>query len=268
VTATTADQATAAAVEPPTQTQTPAPATPRQQRQRRLVVGGLLAVVLLMTAMFSDEAAHTEIPAARLTRTLRHVAPDTVAALTAPDAPGGGKQGRYLVNWIDPLGIGEHGWGMLDELERAGLDVYVTTPFAVPARFHRLLEGRPPTAIVTVVGGALIEDFRNSPDQQELAYFEPRTKAQRERYLRLRADVERRLAAAGMTDEVDLDNSLFLAGQLPGVPPKASHEMGEMIAIGLPLAVFVQVVGPSTPPPEPAPVPTTEAGAEAPLSIP
>ncbi|HEV7757732.1 MAG TPA: hypothetical protein VGO78_02045, partial [Acidimicrobiales bacterium] len=165
--------------------------TPWPIRERRVVVAGLLAVVLVVTGMFTSDAAYTEIPVPRLTRTLRHVAPDTVAALTAPDAPGGGKNGRYLVQWIDPIGIGEHGWGLLDELERHGLHVYVDTSNAVPARFHRLLEGRPPTAIVTVVGGEpLIDDFRQDPERRELAYFEPRSPAERARFDELRTDVQ------------------------------------------------------------------------------
>jgi hypothetical protein len=202
----------------------------------------LAAVLLIVTGMFTYDAANIQIPAARLTRTLRHVAPDTVAALTAPDAPGGGKDGRYLVTWIDPIGIGEHGWGMLDELERAGLDVYVDTTHAVPARFHRLLEGRPPTAVVTVIGGPLIDDFRQDPKRQEVAYFEPRTRAQKARFDELMAEVEDEVEAAGMSDDVNLDNSLFTAGQTPGLPPSTSHKIGEMIALGLPLAVFVEPV--------------------------
>jgi hypothetical protein len=242
-TTTTSAPATATAPSPETAAAGPA-GTPRHRREQRLLVGGMVAVLLIVTGMFSVDAAYIEIPAGRLTRTLRHVAPDTVAALTADDAPGGGKDGRYLVSWIDPIGIGEHGWGMLDELERAGLDVYVDTSHAVPARFHRLLEGRPPTAIVTVVGGPLIDDFRQDPRRQELAYFEPRNRAQKARFDELMAEVEDEVAAAGMDDEINLDNSLFTAGQTPGLPPVTSHKIGEMIGLGLPLAVFVEPVGP------------------------
>jgi hypothetical protein len=214
--------------------------------QMRGAAAGLLAVLLAVTGVFAFDAAYTDIPSARLTRTLRHVAPDTIAALTAPGAPGGGRDGRYLVRWADPLGIGEHGWGLLDEMERAGLHVYVETRNAVPARFHRLLEGKEPTAIVTVVGGAArIDDFREASYRQELAYFEPRTSAERERFDELRANVESELEDAGLADQVNLDNSLFTAGLVKGVPEKTRDELGEMIDLGVPLAVFVE-------PPEPA----------------
>jgi hypothetical protein len=211
-----------------------------------VAVAGLLASLLVVTGMFTDDAAHTEIPVPRLTRTLRNVAPDTVAALTAPDAPGGGKDGRYLVQWIDPIGIGEHGWGLLDELERHGLHVYVDTSNAVPARFHRLLEGRPPTAIVTVVGGeGLIDDFRQDPERREVAYFEPRSPAERARFDDLRADVQATIDDMGLTDEIDLDSSLFTTGQTSDLPRRSKLELGEMIDLGLPVAVFVEPVDPA-----------------------
>jgi hypothetical protein len=215
-------------------------------RERKVVVAGLMAAVLVVTGMFASDAAYTEIPAARLTRTLRHVAPDTVAALTADDAPGGGKDGRYLVEWIDPIGIGEHGWGLLDELERAGLHVYVDPPNAVPARSHRLLGDQQPTAIVTVVDGPAIDDFRANPNAQELAYFEPRTPAQRTRFDQLHAEVEADLDQAGLTDQTDLDHSLFGTAQTPGLPHQTTQALSQMISLGLPLAIFVQPV-PSTP---------------------
>jgi hypothetical protein len=211
------------------------------ERQRRGAVIGSTAVLLAVTGVFTVDAAHTDIPSARLTRTLRNVAPDTIAALTAPNAPGGGKDGRYLVRWADPLGIGEHGWGLLDEMERAGLHVYVDTRDAVPARFHRLLEGKEPTAIVTIVGGAArIDDFREATYRQELAYFEPRTPAEQDRFDELRSDVEDDLERAGLSDRVNLDNSLFTAGLVKGVPSATRRELGEMIDLGVPVAVFVE----------------------------
>jgi hypothetical protein len=214
-------------------------------RERRVAVAGLAALGLVVTGIFTFDAAYTEVPVARLTRTLRHVAPDAIDALTAADAPGGGKDGRYLVNWIDPIGIGEHGWGLLDEMERAGLDVYANPFYAVPVRPHRLLGDRTPTAVVTVVGGPAIEDVRDDPDQIEIAYFEPRTPAQRERFDELRADVEAEVEAAGLGDRVDLDNSLFTAAQTPGLSDEAGRDLGEMIDLGLPLAVFVEPVEPA-----------------------
>jgi hypothetical protein len=239
----TADAADAADADGPE----PAPAPTRwAHRERRVVVAGLLAALLVVTGMFTDDAAHTEIPVPRLTRTLRHVAPDTVADLTAPDAPGGGKNGRYLVQWIDPIGIGEHGWGLLDELERHGLHVYVDTSNAVPARFHRLLEGQPPTAIVTVVGGErLIDDFRQDPERQEVAYFEPRSPGERARFDELRADVQSTIDDVGLSDEIDLDTSLFTTGQTSTLPRRSKLELGEMIDLGLPVAVFVEPVDPA-----------------------
>jgi hypothetical protein len=206
----------------------------------RALAGGLVAALLVVTGMFAFDAAYTEVPAARLTRTLRGVAPDAVAALTADDAPGGGPDGRYLVRWVDPIAIGEHGWGLFDELERVGLDVYVDPASATGAGDHRVLDEADATAVVSVVGGPYIDEFRARPGVTEIAYFEPRTPAEVDEFDELRADVQADIDAAGLTDRVDLDGSLFAAAQNLGLPGETREELGEMIALGLPLAAFVE----------------------------
>jgi hypothetical protein len=211
-----------------------------RERARRLVAAGLLVSLLGFTVAFADDAAHTEIPSARLTRTLRGVAPDAVAALTADDAPGGGRHGRYLVRWVDPIGIGEHGWGLFDELERAGLHVYVDPISATEARSHRVIDPADATAVVTVVDGPAITDFRARPGAREIAHFEPRTRAEQAEFARLRAEVQREVDRAGLHDQVDLDGSLFAAAQNPHLSAATSDKLGRMIALGLPLAVFVE----------------------------
>ena len=49
----------------------------------------------------------------------------------------------------------------------------------------------------------------------------------------------------GLTDEIDLDTSLFTTGQTSPLPRRDKLALGEMIDLGLPVAVFVEPVDPA-----------------------
>jgi len=202
----------------------------------------VLAVGLVLVVGSSTwSAAYREEPVASLTEGIRGVAPAAVETLRRDGAPGGGPDGRYLVQWVDPVAIGDQGWSLLSELERVGLDAYVTPAFATGARDHRVLSpgDAAATATVTLVVGPPIEEFRHRQGAVELSYFEPRTRAEQARFAELRELVEAEMAAAGVDPGV-LDVSLFLAGQQPGLSPEAGAALAEMQQLGLPLAVFVE----------------------------
>jgi hypothetical protein len=209
----------------------------------RALVGGLAVVLVVVAGMFAVDAAYTEVPVARMASTLRAVAPDTIAALKADDAPGGGEDGKYLVRWVDPIGVGEPGWGLVDELEREGLHPYLDRFQYRGAREHRLLDEVDATAIVHVVGGPAIDDYRALPGVIELAYTDQRTPAEKAEFDELRADVQADIDAAGLTDEIDLDGSLFGIAQNRALSQETRDALGKMIDLGVPLAVFVEPRG-------------------------
>ena len=92
---------------------------------------GLGALALLFAVLFTIDAATVELPARRLSAALGEVVPETVAALR--DAPGNG-DGRYMVTiFPDPLAIGAQAYGLIDELDRQGFDVYAPDGFAAGA---------------------------------------------------------------------------------------------------------------------------------------
>ena len=212
-------------------------------RWRRRGLAVLASGLVLVVGSSTWTAAYRQEPVASLTEGIRGVAPAAVEALRRDDAPGGGPEGRYLVEWVDPVAIGDQGWSLLSELERVGLDAYVTPAFATGARAHRVLApgdaDATATATVTLVVGPSIEDFRRRPGVVELSYFEPRTRAEQARFAELRDLVETEMADAGADPGV-LDVSLFLAGQQPGLSPEAGAALAEMQELGLPLAVFVE----------------------------
>jgi hypothetical protein len=214
----------------------------RQRKLRLLATAGLSAVLVAATASFTYDAAHTEFPAARESRSLRHIAPVVIDALDSGELPGGGRDGRYLVIWDeDALAIGSQGYGFLDELERQGFDVGVRQAHATGSVPHRVRVPEDATASVNyVIGQANIDRWRSDPAAVEVTFFEPRTPRQLERFDALHAEVVAELSDAGLNDLVTLlDNKLFLVGLDPRTPSDLADKVGQMMDLGLPTAVFV-----------------------------
>jgi hypothetical protein len=218
--------------------------TQRADRQelRLVATAGLGAVLVAATASFTYDAAHTEFPADRESRSLRHIAPVVVDALDSGELPGGGRDGRYLVVWDeDALAIGSQGYGFLNELERQGFDVGVRRAHATGSVPHRVRAPEDATASVNyVIGQANIDRWRSDPAAVEVTFFEPRTPSQLERFDELHAEVVAGLTDAGLNDLVTLlDNKLFLVGLDPRTPSDLADKVGQMMDLGLPTAVFV-----------------------------
>ena len=173
--------------------------------------------------------------------------PDTVRTLAtgrAPGgepAPGGGRDGRYLVLWSDTLAVGSAGFGLLLELERAGFDVGASDGHEAAVVPHRVLDRQDATAIVLLARGeTAIEVARAAPGVVEVAYEEPRSAAQVARYDELEAEVVSELRAAGLDDLVGIvERSVFMAALDERFPPHLREVTTEMISLGQPSAVLV-----------------------------
>jgi hypothetical protein len=205
----------------------------------------LAGVLVVWTVLFAVDAAHVEVPAADQSAVLAALAPRTVSALTAADAPGGGRAGHYLVTWQDPVAMGGPAQGLLLELERHGLDANALPPNEVALRPHRIIRPGDATAEVHVAVGSDIEHWRQDrPDARELAYVDRRSPAQRARYDRLRTELAGALADAGMNTE-DIDDRLVNIAFDPAGTPEVKRLVNQMARIGEPAAVFVteQVTG-------------------------
>jgi hypothetical protein len=212
------------------------------RRPALLATAGLVALLVATTASFTYDAAHTEVPAASETDSLRHVAPVAIERLASGELPGGGKDGRYLVRWDeDALAIGSQGYGFLNELERQGFDVGVPEAHATGSVPHRVRAPEDADAIVNyVIGEANIERWRADPAAVEAAHHEPRSAAELEEFGRLHDEVAAGLRAEGLDDLLSaLDNKLFLVGIDPRVPSELTGKIAEMMDLGLPAAVFV-----------------------------
>jgi hypothetical protein len=204
----------------------------------------LVAMLLASTAALTSDAVDAVAPDPVESSVLAHVAPGTIAALRAGRAPGGGPDGRYVVRWSDSLSIMPAGYGLVLELERAGFDVGAVPAMSTNVVPHRARTDDEATATVLMVRGeAGVSRVRAAADGTQLvevAYHEPRTPAQVERYDELRADVVSGLRAAGLGDLVaTLDTRVFMVSLDKRVPAPIGSAVLEMLELGQPVAVFV-----------------------------
>jgi hypothetical protein len=206
------------------------------------VVAGV--VLVAWTAQFAASATGAEVAKPRVSADVGAVTGPTVDALDAGDVPGGGPDGRYLVTWTDGVNLGSQGWGLLDELERAGFDVGVIEAHAVGATPHRYLPTAEATAEVHVSVGPDIDVWRARADATEVAYVDSRSPAEKAELDRLVGRVAGALRAAGQDDLVPrLDAFPFGVYLDPGLPPAERGRVQRIIDIGQPVAVFVAPAG-------------------------
>ena len=218
---------------------------PSRRRPPRWAAHGgavaLVAVVLGASAGLTASAVGMTAPNPEESIVLEHLVPGTVEALRDGRAPGGGADGRYLVQWSDAVAIGSAGYGLVLELERAGFDVGVHDRYATNVVRHRARVPADATASVTLVRGDRdIEKLRSNPDVTEVAYFEPRTRDEVARHRELSARVDRELRALGLDDLADLMHDNAMSAAVHVQRPKAlADEFDELVRLTEASAVFV-----------------------------
>jgi len=214
-------------------------------------VAALVVVVLVATADLTVDASTAQPPDPGESETIALVAPQTVAAIRAVGAPGGGADGRYLVRWADTVAIMPAGYGFLLELERQGLHVGTDESHAVPFVRHRVLADDEATGtLVLTRGERLIESLRAAiaagAEVTELAYADPRTPAERARADELYALIASRLEAEGLADlRAQLDERAMMVPFDPRTPDDVVAAVDEMVALKAPVAVFAGPPGES-----------------------
>lgn len=201
------------------------------------IVGVLLLVGLAVRAAADARLAEPTNPT--VSRTVLALVPDVVASLE-PD-------GRYLVTWSDAVHLGAHGYGMVDELERRGIDVVVPATFATPFGEHRSVEGRAVDGQLVVATGRFISRWRAQPGQ-EVAEADVRTPSERAEASRLRAELAAVLEEAGLPELVPLvDDNLFAVAVDPRVPEAARPLLDRLDVLGAAAAVFLVPPGSALP---------------------
>lgn len=205
-------------------------------RPTRVVATGIgAAVVLVFVALATADALGVEPPSEADGR--------SVAALGEQAAPHLARPGAHLLRWYDPGGLGGVGFGLLLELERSGFDVGSDpwTRFAVGQ--HRVLAEESASDVLWVVtGDPAIERFRRRSDAVELAWFDPRDDAERERSELARRRIEQGLRELGRTDLLAALDGQFGVEVLIAAAAELPDELNEEVLVykdlRLPVALF------------------------------
>jgi hypothetical protein len=200
----------------------------------------LLAIIVGFTTVFAVDAAHVDAQNPRLNATLGKLVSPTVAALHQREQQG--LHGPYLVTiFPDAEAIGSAGFGMLNELLRRGFDAktdFVNRPGAT--RYHVVANNSDATLQVHLATGPDIKCWANDSRFQQVAYYDPRSDADRAEFDQLHAQVVSDLEAAGHADLVNqVDTNLFTLVIANGVPVRTRDVIRRMLAIGMPAAVFI-----------------------------
>ncbi len=206
---------------------------------RTAAVGGAVLATYSMVSLLAD-AAVAQPPEQRLSTPLGALIEPTVAAIREGVGAADGPTGRYVVTWSDAYFFGSQGYGLVNDLERAGLHVGVDETFRVPVTPQRVLDRSVATAEVHLSTGTYIDEWRAKPDAVEVAYVDERTPDEVAEYAELRQSAIDGLEAAGLADVVDLvDTNLFGASLDPRLPRPVQTAMARMLIIGQPAAVFI-----------------------------
>jgi hypothetical protein len=216
-----------------------------RRRPTALRVGAvaLTAALVVSTAVFLGQVGSAEVSEPWATRAVDAIVPATVAALTDDSAP----DGPYLVTWGDPVYFGSQGWALANELHRAGLDVGTNGTYHGGVMRYRRIGPDEAGAEVHLSIGADIARWRADQGAREVAYVDPRDDRQRAEHARLRAAVMAGLLAAGRTDVEDLvDRNLGVVAVDSGIPDGVRDQARRMTQLGVPTAVFVVPLPPSS----------------------
>ncbi len=212
----------------------------RRTRMGQRALAALVVVILLATARFTVDAWNSPHADSNVARDLAAVVDDVAAGLDAGAGLATGDDGRYLITWSDAFHIGSQGYGLLSELERRGFDVGIESGRRVPGTAHRVLDPADATARVHLATGAFVHRWRAVPEAAEIGAVDPRTEAERAELDELRAEVRATLEELGLDDVLaQLEDNLFGAAIDGRVPEATQDQMGRMLEIGGPLAVFV-----------------------------
>lgn len=202
-------------------------------------LGAAAAVGLVAFALGNVQfAARAELPGEPDSRLIGALAPATADALD--------RDGRYLVRWFDPVGLGATGFGLVLELERRGFHTGVDPVSAAAALPHRVLTEQQATGQLYVVLGAEIDRFR-AAGYREVASADLRTDAERARFAALDVQLRRRLTEIGRPELADALDRPAGSAALLFIQPPLPHDIAEMVAeyvsLRLPASVFLVPVG-------------------------
>lgn len=208
----------------------------------------VLAVMALASAIgLASDAADVEPDDVASSRALRRLAPATVEAIDGRSGPGGGRDGRYLITWTDPIGVvGDlQAFGLANELDREGIKVGFESDKRLRAAPYLTMDPSQATAVVRLVTGPAIAVWEQKAGTLRIVVYDPRTSEERALQERLRSEIDEELRGLGLAELIpQVDNSflgsIFLFDTNPRIPDGLIAKMGRVVALGVPSAVFIE----------------------------
>jgi hypothetical protein len=216
-----------------------APDTSRIANLARMGAVALAAVTLVASSVFAYQASSVTVQTPRLNNSLGALMGPTATALHQIEARG--QRGPYLVTWLpDAEAIGSAGFGLLNELLRRGFDARAGEAFRPGSTRYHVIDGRTPTLEIHLATGPDIVNWQHDSRFTQVAYFDPRSDAERARFDELHTEVVGDLRQAGLGDLVpQVDNNLFMLALATNVPIGTRRLISNMLDLSMPLAVFI-----------------------------
>jgi hypothetical protein len=216
----------------------------RRSKTERFVTSAIAAIAVVITLISIGAGIGVRVPEPMLSKGLGAVVEPTIEAVAKGVGEAVGPNGSYIVFWQDAAFIGAQGYGLVNELERRGLDVGVNPTWRVPVTHQRVKYQGQADAEIHLVSGVFIDEWRERPGYAEVIVLDPRTDQQRQRFEELQAQVITELTAIGRTDLIEEVNiNLFGARIDPTLPERIRLDLIEMLEIGQPVAVFIAPAG-------------------------
>jgi len=198
---------------------------------------GVAATAALVASIL--DAADVRPPEEHLSETLGALTAPSERALRSGAGAADGVDGTYLVRFQDALHFGSQAYGFVNELERRGLDVGMDDTRRVPLRPHRVVDAADATAIVVLVSGDFVTEWRGRPDAEEIASWSP-TDDELARYAALEEELTARLVTGGLEDLLpNVRTNLFGIQLDERADESLQRHVDEMLRIGQPTSVFV-----------------------------
>lgn len=216
---------------------------------RQGAVAVAMVTLVASTVMFTVDATNAEHAEADLGTQMGEMVAPTYDAVIERTGAATGDDGRYLVQGSDAHFFGSQVFGLINELDRRGLDVGGERYFTVPNTPELTMPTDLATAEIHYATGAYIDRWREVPEAVEVASNDSRTADERARYARLRREALAGLRRDGLDDLVPmLDYNVFGLSTSDEISRDTRVATSLMLQIGTEAAVFVIPVGTRLPP--------------------
>lgn len=198
------------------------------------------ATAAVFTISMIALAPSTDHPEESVGAPLIDLVDSTVDALTAGVGEATDANGTYVVYWDDSYFFGSQAFGLVNELERAGIDARTYNFWTVPSTPNRAIGADPITAELVFATGGFVKQWRADDRVIEIAFVEPRTQDDLALYDELSNQLVSLLEADGLDDLIALmDTNLFGINIDLRISNTARVISSELIGLGQETAVFI-----------------------------